>query len=363
MRRKWQVLTLMNQRLINGASMANNTKNYGVSGGAMIVVVLIIVGGFLYMNGNTHSLTSGSNNNSNQTLGTIVTQPNTQTFLGKVQYIDFSQTPPQPTLVGSQTINCYIPGQGTVQYTGTSSSSGGVTIPSTGNINWKTWYLCGSGNGISYLHNYTRINSGANSSVPLLITVDKYAADTVQVQNSSAVALSQRTVIHKAAAGQTVTTASINIQAGKGFDSTGQKAIIFIYNSLAISSINLQGATPVSMGLLPAVNYVTSNSVDTEWSNMGKQNTAVAFLLPQSSYYAYTGTGSSSATLQSITPTITLSSNYGANEIVGVEIVPADNYFNPSTGTVDQNIFINPTTQAALVTPVLIANAIQITPT
>lgn len=337
------------------------TVNKGFSAGAVVMILAVVFVGIYALNGGTLSLGNHSVTTTNGGgAPSVTTCPQTQNFLAKAQYIDYTQTPAQPTLIASQTINVYIPGSGTVQFSGTSLSTAGTVIPSSGNINCNSNYLIGSGDGSTYLHNYVSVNSGTNSSVPVTLTLLKYAAPVLTLQNSSATALSAQSVFHKATAGETLANIDFAVQAGTGFDSSGQVAVIFIYNSLAISNINIQGATPISTGLLPAVSYVTSNSLDTRFKLMGSENTAKAFLLPQASYSQYTGATGASASTQTITPVITLSGSYAINETIGMEIVPADNYFNPATGTVNQNVYINPTTQAALVTPVTDANAIVI---
>lgn len=330
--------------------------------GAIAIIAIVAIVAVLWSTGalgGTKSVSGLTTTTPGGTVGTVVLCPNTQNIAGKVQYMDWTKLvngQPTPTLINGQTINVYAQltpttYSGTVTYTATSSSSGSTPVPSSGNVNCNIAYLYTAGDQSSYLLNGTVFNSGTASSVPVTLTVLKYAAATLTNQNASTSAFAQTANVHSVTSGRTYNP-GIQIAAGAGYDSSGPGVIIFVYNSLAFT-ITMQGATQVSTGLLPAVSFVTSNTNFPGLAVIGSQNQEIAFQVPAASYYQYTTlSGPSTSTGATISPALTTSSGYSSNELVSEYFVPASDFYNTASGQLQTGQYINPSTQASLVSTV-----------
>lgn len=332
------------------------TRNNGIGTGGVILIILVLFGGFYAMTSGFKNLSfnsptspSGSTTVSPQNLGVC---PSFQPTLGIIaKYPDFSKTPTVPTQVATAA-NVYLKGS-TTSLAAISTTAGGPATTTNG-IQCGSSYLVTAGDGLtSYYLNYTYINIGTNSTPTVVIQTPKYSAPTLQVANSVAATFtSNGAFIRSVAAGQTVTSAYITLQAGQYNFGQQNIAVQFIYNSPAISGISISGAPQVSSALLPPANFLSSNTGigganGAGLLQMGVQSSTAAYLLPPIAQYQYAGL-TPSAGIQYINPIITVGSSYGANEPIGVVACGAQNWWNTTSGRVDTGVFINSVTKAGL---------------
>ena len=329
--------------------------NKGLSGG--MVIALVIVVGALVLIASNHTTLSVSNP-INHVIGTTggVCPTQTQNFQVSVAYNDYTKSPVQQTLVGSQSINAYAQSPrvavtpSVASVTSSSTSSTAVT-----GLNCNTNYLLTSGDNANYFLNGTYANIGTNVNLPVTILLNRYTAPTINTANSTITAPKSQAVIHSVTASKTV-EAYLVIQAGQYSASQGPMALSFSYNSADIQSISISGVGSTQASV-PSMSFQTSNTADTSLIGVGAQNTQLNFQIPAVSDFQYsTGQGTSVGQYE-IPVVITTSSSFATNEIISAQITPMTNYFSPLNGTL-VGVYKNPQTNANIFTPVSQAGAI-----
>jgi len=333
---------------------------------AIIAVIGVLAyglttGGWLkYLSVATPQPTGGGGSSTIPVTSLNCTVPNGGQVLSYSQsYQSFSTNPPTVTLVaGSYSVysNQFQSGQ-VAQFTGTSSSANAIPVGS-GQLNCGTTYAAVSADNANYYEEVNYTNTGSKSTSPISATVFKYAAATQLVSNSiNGGSPTANAIVGGIATGALVTNETVSIKAGTDYYGTptlpGQNPegflVIYAYNSLAVTSINIPGAVRFS-GVIPSITYV------------GNQNQEVAFLFPAIHYSQYaTPTGASSG-YASFAPQIQMSSGFSGttqNTFVQEAIVPLTNYYTVGgqwvTGTA-----INQQTGANIFTPVSAGYFMQI---
>lgn len=221
-------------------------------------------------------------------------------------------------------------------YTGSPGAGGNAqlkqsaTTSSTASINYtiacgEPGFVVGGNNG-NVLENITTFTStgGTQGVVGILFA---YSAPTVLQSNAVTSATSSGLAIaHSVAAGSQVTSLYETIQAGANY--TGNQAgeiIAYAYNSLAITSINLPGATRYT-GTLPPITFTSLSS------NVAKdtQNAEVAFVLPQGHYSQYITPSGVASGYTTFNPIIQVSGGYTGNTLISTQVTPFTNYLDNS---------------------------------
>ena len=272
-------------------------------------------------------------------------------------YPDFTQSPNAAgayplTVLSGQSISIYpVAGSGFSSIAVDSVTSGTSGVASAG-LNCGATYLIGGGDQSTVFYNVTSVTGTqlSEASQPVTLVTPKYSAPTITASNTVQSTPGAQAVIHSVTASKTV-IAYLVVQAGQYSASEGQMALSFAYNSMAIQSISIAGLGQSSVAV-PSMSFATTNSFDTGLTSVGSQNTQITFLLPSIQDYQYsTGTGSSVGAYM-IPVQITTSSAFGTNELISTQLTPGTDYFNKATGTVNTDVFKNPSSGANLFAPV-----------
>ena len=329
--------------------------NKGLSGG-MVIALVIVVGALVLIASNhtTLSVSNPINQVSGNTGGVCPTQA--QNFQVSVAYNDYTKSPVQQTLAGSETINAYAQTpRVAVTPSVASVTSSSTSATSVTGLNCNTNYLLTSGDNNVYFLNGTYANIGTNVNLPVTILLNKYSAPTLQTANSTISAPKSQAVIHSVTASKTV-IGYLVIQAGQFTSSQGPLALSFSYNSADIQSISISGVG-TSQVSVPSMTFQTSNTADTSLIGVGAQNTQINFQIPSVSNFQYsTGQGTSVGQYE-IPVVITTSSSFATNEIISAQLTPMTNYFSPINGTL-VSVYKNPQTNANIFAPIQDSGAI-----
>lgn len=337
-------------------SISSKTYNKGIGTAGVVLIVVVIFGGLYLLGVNTHSV--GTQLGATTTVSSGICPTQTQNFQVSVGYMNFADVPAAYTLVSGQTINTYSqsPTQSSTPSTASATSSSSAPVAVSG-LNCNGTYLVTAGDNVNYFLNGTTANIGTNVNLPVKVVANKYSAPTITVQNATSSAASSTARFHDVTAGRTF-QALLTIQAGQYSSSEGMMAVTLTYNSLAVKP-SISGATPVSVAV-PAPTFVTSNAANTQYSQIGSQNAQVTYLVPEVDNYAYASMSGASSSPTSISVTVQSLSAYATNEVIGVQITPATDFFNTVNGQLMTGQYVNPLTQANIFSPVVTSDAIQL---
>ena len=346
-------------------------KNFKAISKNMVLLVtmltaIVVIGGVSYValtrTGATTTIPyGGGGGNGGSSCPTIA-----QTVQASGIWLNYSKTPVAQNVVAGQLVSLYLPGS-TSNLAYQVSTALGTTPVTISNVNCNTGYIAVSGDQSTFFANYTNLNTGTNVNTRLVMQLLPYNAPTIQVQGSSVAAYASSANVVSATAGQKLANFGLTVKAGTNWDSEGPMALFFTYNSFAISSITLPGATQIASGSIQTPTYVTTNGVY-YIATTGAQNNYVVFQLPQGVNGQYsTPSGTTSGQGQgTMTPQIQLSGAYAANELIGVGVVPATDFWNPLVGAITgynvngQAVYIYPSNQVDIIPATYTANAIQI---
>lgn len=291
-----------------------------------------------------------------------------QQFLGQTYYPDYSkahtvsstgaESGVQLTAVASQTMSAL------AQYpqpasVATSSASSGSTYVAITNLQPCITYLVYSGDNSGYMDNGTWANPGQSNNVQVPIIITKYSAPIIQESNTSASPISTPAIVHSITLNTAKTyTFYLVLEAGQYTSCEYGCALSFAVNNLAISSIVPGGLAQASLNV-PSMTFITSNTNNPSYTNMGNENAQWNYQLPplyDSLYWA--GGGSLSVGQVFVPVQVTTTSTIGTNEIIGAAITPSTAFFNQSSRQLQYPVFKNPQTGATLFSMTTTANAL-----
>ena len=357
---------------------------------AVLAATVVIVGGGLgyvvlthpapqvnnfYSNNSTFK-SSGSGTNNNCTVY------GAQTLVATVSWYNQSQNPPKPAPVASQTVSAYLPGAAIATGTATTSAAG---IASVTGLNSCTTYNITMGDNSHYFLTWMRnVNLGTSTNPQIMLTALNYSAPTIYATNGTGgtTFTTPFTTIHKVTAGSSIGSAGFSIKAGTNYDSQGPGIVAMYFNGSDIQAPFMSGEVS-AMAALSGVSasysptYITSNSANTRWSNLGSQSSYTAFYMNPSwnNQYSTLYTGSASQPVNNqgsatYNPTINVKGTFVNNEIISIAWIPVTTFYNtatnPATGKAygpQTGVALNPFTGTPIFTQTLDANAIQLTPT
>lgn len=321
-------------------NIINNNGNLG------LVVIAIVIGALVYATFLAPSSKSVSNPaNPASALANCPTGLN-QVLNMYLTYQDFTATPVTTTQVATS-YSVYDPTYANGQVavlSGTTSATAANAFPLSGSAGcYRTYKVVGGDNGV-YYENIGTTNTTTNVTTVVSIPLYKYSAPTLQATNSPTTAYGTNAIVAALSTGaQSITAPLLTIQAGTNYFGTpttgGGFLVIFSYNNLAISGVNIAGATPYT-GTLPASSFVTSNSAIPRLASLGSQNTQQGYIFPSCHYSQYCTPSGAVGGFASFNPIIQTLSNFAANEVVSVSVIPLTNYYSAS-GQWVQNTAVN----------------------
>ncbi len=238
-------------------------------------------------------------------------------------YNSTSTVPPTPTQVATS-YTVYAPGSPISLESGTTSATAATSVSG---VNCGSNYLVNFGDNSNYYlmqMSATVQNTTQRVSQKLL----PVSSPSITFQNGTIANWVNQAKFYGVANGYTETNLEARVQAGSGFWGNPASVILFAYSSTKIQSVSLnlpQASVPSSAVSIPA-GYAT-----------------VAYQLPQISNYQI-------EQLNPIIVTGTLDSNTLNATAINVDSISEASYNN--NGKMESGLFVNPSTKAALVTPV-----------
>lgn len=301
--------------------------------GAIILIAVAVMTGYVKLPTSTQSIVSqaGSSASTGVSASGGVCPTQSQALQITAFYNDFTQSPVKQTQVATS-YSVYSPqfGNGASQLaSGTTSATSLTAYPSSGSAGCNTPYSVLFGDNSNYLEQFlSGINTGTNVNVPASATLFKYSAPTVTVSNTIGGASPTSSVDYFYASSANTVPLTMYIQAGTNYagNPAGEVAV-FSYNSAA-ETINVGGASLYN-GKLPSQAYVSD------------QNSQLAIVLPQGHYNEYITPSGAFSSSVGFSPTIQISSNFGANQQsdVGLCIYPMTGYLY--NGQWNNNTIVN----------------------
>ena len=276
----------------------------------------------------------------------------------------------QYTLVGSQTI--YKCSQyPTIQTVGCgTATSSSTTYTDVGGISPGVTDLLYSGDNSGHFLNSTYANAGTQANLAVPIDSQAYSAPTLYFANTSNPASNKGTIadVHSVVPGQTAPVDFyVAIKAGTYLTSQQDLLAVVTFNGVAWQGFTLDGVQPiasVNSGYPEAsFSYLTSNTDNPSFAELGTQQSTDLFLLPSAGLingaYEHTNGASQGQYYMNLQGTPTTA--FAVNEIVGFGIVAGTQYFNATSGKVNncggQGCFWNPQTKSNFFKPVYTQNA------
>lgn len=317
---------------------------------AFVVIVVVAGSAFIITQNkgtNSYSIGSSTSNGATSSSGTVASCTS-----GQPQYVAFSVWVPnysaQPISSGgtngypnasvASTVNLYGTGSATLVST-TTLTSGYNT--SSYKINCGANYRIVGGDDSTYYEESRSFGSGLNATTQAGLLLWKNGAPTITAANASSSAQATNSVFHSVSTSSIVNTELFNIRAGNATygDPSYGFLTVFLYNSLAVSTISWSGVpTAAQKGItLPNPTYSAPG-----------QNNQVGFVIPSIYHYQYALVGGSSA----LSPTIQTTSSALANTVLGGSMIsictyPIVNYNN--AGAWYPGVVVNPTTSGTSV--------------
>lgn len=289
--------------------------------GALILAGVYVGTSFKSVSTQVQSVQPGASGSGSTSLLCAVSS-STPTLSLTAYYNDTGTVPPTPTQVATS-YTVYQPGNPLSFASGTTSASAATSVS---NANCGSSFVVNFGDNSNYY--LTQISTTVrNSTQQVNAKLLSIGSPTITFNNGTIANYVDQAKFYGVANGYTETQLTARVQAGSGFWGNPTSAILFAYP---------QGIQSISMNL-PQV------SVPTGAVAVPANYTTVAFQLPQISNYQILN-------LNPIMVTGTLSSNTVNAIAINVDLISEASYNN--NGNLEAGLYVNPSTQAVLITPV-----------
>lgn len=280
-----------------------------------LVILLVIVGGILYVTTNgfkSFTSTGTSTTQYTQSATCPATAQNVNLYQNAVNY---ATNPPTP--VGAITLySIYEPNinGGTVAVTSGTSANVVSALAGAG-CNTAGWVV--GGDNIHNFESKVSFFTGGNVTTNVNVALLNYTVAVVQGSAKPLTSTAAAPVPINGITGTSVTNATMTVQAGTSYAGKEGEVVIFAYNNLAVSAVNLAGATPF-YGRVPAQTGGFTNG----------ENAQVAYFLPSGHYQQYITPTGVFGGYTTFNPQVTLVATLGSGIMtpIGVTVAALSDY-------------------------------------